>query len=305
MAVVETPMQDPVETRFDLNKEPIRPTRILLYVFLSVTALVWIIPIFGAVFASFRPFSETVREGAFSWPSSFTLDNYREAWEQGDILRKYWNTALILVPALALTLFFSSMVAFAASRYSWKFNISFLVLFTAGNLLPQQIIIQPLFQIYNRIPLPEFLSNSGKLNGSTWGLILIHVAFQSGFCTFVLSNYMKLLPKSLNEAALVDGASMWVLYSKIIMPLTRPALAALATLEFTWIYNDFFWAVVLEQQGDDRPITSSLANLGGEFATDDNLIAAASMYVAIPTLLVYLALQRHFIAGLTLGADKG
>ncbi len=294
-----------MDAEFERNKEPLRPSRVVLYVFLTLTALVWLVPIAGAVFASFRPFSETVREGAFSWPNSFTLDNYREAWEQGDILRKYWNTALILVPALILTLFFSSMVAFVCSRYSWKFNISFLVLFTAGNLLPQQIIIQPLFQIYNRIPLPEFMSNSGKLNGSTWGLILIHVAFQSGFCTFVLSNYMKLLPKSLNEAALVDGASMWVLYWRVIMPLTRPALAALATLEFTWIYNDFFWAVVLEQQGDDRPITSSLANLGGEFATDDNLIAAASMFVAIPTLLVYLALQKHFIAGLTLGADKG
>ena len=294
-----------LEAEFERNKQPLRPARALLYIFLTITAVVWMIPIVGAVFSSFRPFSETVREGAFSWPNEFTLENYENAWEQGDILRKYWNTALILIPALTLTLFFSSMVAFAASRYSWRFNITFLVLFTAGNLLPQQIIIQPLFQMYNRVPLPEFMSNSGKLNGSTWGLILIHVAFQSGFCTFVLSNYMKLLPKSLNEAARVDGASIWVLYWQVIMPLTRPALAALATLEFTWIYNDFFWAVVLEQQGADRPITSSLANLGGEFATDDNLIAAASMFVAIPTLIVYLALQKHFIAGLTLGADKG
>jgi len=292
-------------TVFEENKAPVRPARLLLYVFLTLTAFVWLVPILGAIFSSFRPFADTVQNGYFSWPESFTLDNYKNAWTDGDILRKYWNTALILIPALILTLFFSSMVAFAASRYSWKFNITFLVLFTAGNLLPQQIIIQPLFQMYNRIPLPEWMSNSGKLNGSTWGLILIHVAFQSGFCTFVLSNYMKLLPKSLNEAARVDGASMWVLYWRVIMPLTRPALAALATLEFTWIYNDFFWAVVLEQQGADRPITSSLANLGGEFFTDDNLIAAASMYVALPTLIVYLALQKHFIAGLTLGADKG
>jgi len=287
------------------NKAPIRPARVLLHIFLFLTALVWLVPILGAIYASFRPFSDTVRDGYFSVPDELTLDNYKNAWTQGDILKKYWNTFLILVPALTLTLFFSSMVAFAASRYSWRFNISLLVLFTAGNLLPQQIIIQPLFQMYNRIPLPEFLSNSGKLNGSTWGLILIHVAFQSGFCTFVLSNYMKLLPKSLNEAARVDGAGVWTLYWQIIMPLTRPALAALATLEFTWIYNDFFWAVVLEQQGDDRPITSSLANLGGEFFTDDNLIAAASMYVAAPTLIVYFALQKHFIAGLALGADKG
>jgi multiple sugar transport system permease protein len=268
-------------------------------------AVIWLIPIVGAAYASLRPFAETVRDGAFSWPHTLTWDNYRNAWTESDIPHKYWNTTLILVPALILTLFFSSMVAFVCSRFSWRFNITMLMIFTAGNLLPQQIIIQPLFQFYNHVELPGFLSNSGKLNGSVWGLILIHVAFQSGFCTFVLSNYMKLLPKSLNEAARIDGAGVWKQYWQIIMPLTLPAIAALATLEFTWIYNDFFWAVVLEQQGADRPITSSLANLGGEFFTDDNLIAAASMYVALPTLIVYLALQRYFIAGLTIGAEKG
>ncbi|CAN5771701.1 carbohydrate ABC transporter permease [soil metagenome] len=287
------------------RKFRLHPGRILLYAFVTITALIWLIPIAGAIFSSFRPFAETVQNGFFSRPESLTLDNYRNAWEQGDIARKYLNTAVILIPALILTLFFASMVAFVASRYSWRFNIALLALFTAGNLLPPQIIIQPLFQFYNRVELPTWLSNSGKLNGSALGLILIHVAFQSGFCTFVLSNYMKLLPKSLNEAARIDGAGVWKQYSQIIMPLTLPAVAALATLEFTWIYNDFFWAVVLEQQGADRPITSALANLGGEFFTDDNLIAAASVFVALPTLIVYLALQRYFIAGLTIGAEKG
>jgi len=287
------------------RRKPLTLGRILLYIFVTVTAFVWIVPIAGAIFASVRPFTDTVRDGFFSWPQSLTLDNYHNAWEQGDIARKYWNTAVILVPALLFTLFFSSMVAFVCSRYSWRFNILLLSIFTAGNLLPQQIIIQPLFQFYNRVPLPDWLSNSGRLNGSALGIILIHIAFQSGFCTFVLSNYMKLLPKSLNEAARMDGAGVWKQYWQIIMPLTLPALAALATLEFTWIYNDFFWAVVLEQQGADRPITSSLANLGGEFFTDDNLIAAASMFVALPTLIVYFALQRYFIAGLTIGAEKG
>lgn len=285
--------------------KPLTLGRILLYIFVSLTAFVWILPIAGAIIASLRPFTETVRDGFFSWPQSLTLDNYRNAWDQGDIARKYWNTAVILVPALIVTLFFSSMVAFVCSRYSWRFNILLLSIFTAGNLLPQQIIIQPLYQFYNRVPLPDWLSNSGKLNGSALGIILIHIAFQSGFCTFVLSNYMKLLPKSLNEAARMDGAGVWKQYWQIIMPLTLPAIAALATLEFTWIYNDFFWAVVLEQQGADRPITSSLANLGGEFFTDDNLIAAASMFVALPTLIVYFSLQRYFIAGLTIGAEKG
>jgi multiple sugar transport system permease protein len=94
-------------------------------------------------------------------------------------------------------------------------------------------------------------------------------------------------------------------YFQIVLPLCRPALAALATLEFAWLYNDFFWGVVLLNQGDQRPITSSIANLGGQFFSDDNLIAAASMIIIVPTLAVYLALQRHFVSGLTLGANKG
>jgi multiple sugar transport system permease protein len=291
---------------YSRRRRPLRPARLLLYAFVSITSLVWLIPIIGAVFSSFRPFAETLQNGAFSWPHSFTLDNYRSAWDQGDILHKYRNTALILVPSLVLTLWFASMVAFVCSRYSWRFNITLLMVFTAGNLLPQQIIIQPLFQFYNHVTLPTtFLTPTGKLNGSFLGLILIHVAFQSGFCTFVLSNYMKLLPKSLNEAARIDGAGVWKQYTQIIMPLTLPALAALATLEFTWIYNDFFWAVVLMQRGADRPITSSLANLRGQFFTNDNLVAAASVYVALPTLVVYFALQRYFISGLTIGAEKG
>ena len=143
------------------------------------------------------------------------------------------------------------------------------------------------------------------MRGSLVGLILIHVAFQSGFCTFVLSNYMKTLPKELNEAAVVDGASLWRLYWQIIMPLTRPAIAALATLQFAWIYNDYFWAVSLIQQGNDLPITSSLRNLSGEFFTDDNLVSAGSLIVVAPTVFIYLIMRKQFIAGLSVGASKG
>ena len=116
---------------------------------------------------------------------------------------------------------------------------------------------------------------------------------------------MKTIPTELNEAAQVDGATVWRQYWQIIMPLCRPPLAALATLLFTWIYNDFFWAQVLMQTGDKRPITSAIAGLQGQFFTDNNLIAAASLVAALPTLIVFFALQRHFIGGLTLGATKG
>lgn len=286
-------------------KPPLRWQRVAAYVFLIGLCVAWLVPVAGALYSSFRPYSETSSKGFFSLPDTFTLQNYRDAWSQGNMRHHYWITALIVIPSVLLTLAFSSLVAFGISRLSWKFNVTFLMLFTAGNLLPPQVLAQPLFQMYKRIPLPEFVSGTGVMLGSTLGIITIHVAFQTGFCAFVLSNYMKTLPKELNEAAMIDGAGLWRQYWQVTMPLCRPAMAALATLQFTWVFNDFFWAVLLQNQGRSRPITSSLANLGGQFFTDDNLIAAGSMLVAIPTLTVYLALQKHFISGLTLGATKG
>jgi multiple sugar transport system permease protein len=288
------------------KKQPLRAPRVLLHVFLIATALVWLIPIGGAIYTSFRPYGETSTRGFFSFPKSLSLENYRHAFTQGQMARHYWVTFLIVVPSLILTLLFASFVAFVISRYSFKFNLALLVLFTAGNLLPQQVIIQPLFQMYKRIPLPGFLSpHSGNLLNTLAGVVLIHVAFQTGFCTFVLSNYMKTIPKEISEAARVDGAGVTTQFFRVILPLCRPALAALGTLEFTWIYNDFFWAVVLVNQGDDRPITTSIANLTGQFFTDSNLVAAGSILIALPTLIVYLILQKQFISGLTLGANKG
>ncbi len=281
--------------------------RISLYVFLTAMALLWLVPVGGAIYASLRPYSETQKLGIFSLPKTFTFQNYRNAWSQGSMGRAFGNTMFIVIPSLILILFLSSAMAFAVSRFSWRFNVTLLLVFTAGNLLPPQVLFQPLFQMFKAMPWPDFLSDTdtGNLLGTKIAIILVHVGFQTGFCTFVLSNYMKTIPKELGEAAMVDGASVVRQFFQIIMPLCRPALAALATLEFTWLYNDFFWAVVLLNQGDQRPITSSIANLGGQFFADDNLIAAASMIIAVPTLAVYLALQRHFISGLTLGANKG
>ena len=180
-----------------------------------------------------------------------------------------------------------------------------LMLFTAGNLLPAQVIITPLYRLYLILPLPAPLSTNGVWYDQYFGIMMIHIAFQLGFCTFVLSNYMKTISRELTEAALVDGASVFRTYWQVILPLCKPPLAALATLEFTFIYNDFFWALVLMFTGNKRPITSALNNLQGQFFSDNNLLAAGAIIIAAPTLIVYFILQRQFIRGLTLGSTKG
>ncbi|MFF7475822.1 ABC transporter permease subunit [Streptomyces sp. NPDC008092] len=293
-----------VSSALPKQRNPIRPARVLLHVFLALTALAWLAPLLWAIFSALRPYSETSNDGYVSWPHTLNFDNFKNAFEQSDMTHYFMNTLVIAVPAVLLTLFLSSMVAFYVARFDFRVNLFLLLVFTAGNLLPQQVIITPLYRMYLLTNLPG-ITASGKLYDSALGLVLIHVAFQSGFCAFVLSNYMRSLPHELTEAALVDGASVWRLYWQITLPLCKPAMAALATLLSIWIYNDFFWALVLISTGENMPITSALNNLSGQYFTDPNLVAAGSLLTAIPTLLVYFALQKQFVSGLTLGSAKG
>ena len=273
-------------------------------VFLAVVALVWIFPLGYALLGSFRDYDYTSKNGYFSF-GGFTLDNYKNAWVQADFTRTLLNSAYITIPAVLLTLFLSCCVAFVVARFSWKLNLVLLGVFTAANLLPPQALLIPVYRMFRAIEVPFWFSESGTLLNSYWGLIAVNVAFQTGFCAFVLSNYMKALPRELYESAVVDGAGVLRQFFQLTLPLCRPPLAALATLEVTWIYNEFFWATVLLQSGDKFPVTSSINNLRGEFFTDFNLVAAGSVVIALPTLIVFFVLQKQFVAGLTLGSTKG
>jgi multiple sugar transport system permease protein len=284
---------------------PGRRARVVSYTFLTVTATLWLLPLLWAVYTSLRPESATEKYGYLSVGGPLNLENYGAAWRQGGFSKYFVNSAIITIPAVLITIALSSMVAFALSRVRWRYNIPLLILFTAGNLLPQQILAAPLFELYKHATLPLSVSDSGSLLNTYYGVIAVNVAFQIGFCTFVLSNYMKALPYELTEAAMVDGASVFRQYRTIVLPLCRPALAALGTLEFTFMYNDFLWALALMSTGDKLPVTSALNNLRGQFFVDYNLLAAGSVLVALPTLIIFQAVQKQFVSGLTLGATKG
>ena len=284
-----------------------RINRAVLHLFLTAVALLFMWPLVYAVYMSLRPFGDISLNatGPFSLPNHINLDNYTYVINNANLLHYFWNTALITAPAVLIALWVSSMTAFAISQYSWKLNLLVLMIFTAGNLLPPQVIVLPLVKLYFNIPLLAPLSDNGKLFDQTIGVILIHVTFQTGFCTFVLSNYMKTLPRELVEASMIDGAGVFTIYRRVILPLCTPALAALGTLLTVWIYNDFFWSLFLFTSGAKRPITAALNNLQGEYVSNLSQMAAISVLVAIPTVALYLLLQRWFVRGLTLGTAKG
>ena len=282
-----------------------RSRKPLLHGFLIVMSLLWLFPLLYAVMNSLRSYEYTQENGYLSF-GGWTFDNYTTAWERAGFTEKFINTLYVTIPGVILTLFLSSCMGFVLARFSFKLNLTLLGIFLAANLLPQQALLIPLYRMFREIPLPEWMNaDGGTLLNSYWALILVNTAFQTGFCTFVLSNYMKTLPKEIYESAMVDGASVLRQYWQLTLPLCRPPLAALATLQVTWIYNEFFWATVLMQTGDKFPITSSLNNLRGQFFTDVNLVAAGSLIVALPPLIVFFMLQKQFVSGLTLGATKG
>jgi multiple sugar transport system permease protein len=260
-----------------------------------IGAFVWLIPIVGSVLTSFRGFDDFNARGFWSIPEAFTLDNYIRAWGKMGIDKYLLNSFIVTIPSLFGCIMLASMCAYALVRFQFKLAKPLYYMFVAGLLLPFQMLLLPVFKLTNDL---------GVYN-TYWALIFFHTAFQLAFCTFVLRNFMKTVPASLFESAMIDGATEWTIFLRIAFPLMMPGIASLATLEFTWIFNDYLWALVLITDNSLKPITTGLANLRGQFTTDYPLIVAGSIIACAPTLIVFFALQRYFIGGLTVGATKG
>lgn len=266
----------------------------LVYIFLTVLTLLWLLPIFAALITSFRTMDDITINGFWAIPEEFTLNNFSEAWTQARVSRYLANSFIITIPSLVGMLFLSSLSAYALARFKFRLNLPIYFMFVAGTMLPFQILLLPVFR----------LSNELGLYNTYWALIAIHTVFQLGFCTFVMRNFMRTVPSEIFDAGKVDGAGEFRLYWQIMLPLSLPSMAALATLEFTWVFNDYLWAIILVSADSLRPVTAGLATLRGQYTTDWPVITAGSLLATVPTVFVFIFLQRYFIQGLTLGSGK-
>lgn len=280
--------------RSTIHRRRLRFGRALLYIFLISFTLIYMMPFFSALITSVRTQDDISLNGFWSIPEEITFQNFPDAWTGGRVNRYLLNSFIITIPALTATIFLSSLSAFALARYKFPGNRLIYFMYVGGTMLPFQILLLPVFMLTNKF----------GLYNTYWSVILIHTAFQLGFCTFVLRNFMRTLPGEIMDAARIDGASEFGIYWRIVMPLTVPAIAAVAVLEFTWIFNDYIWALILIQDDALKPVTAGLAGLQGQFSTNWPLIVAAALMAAVPTLIIFFALQRYFIGGLTLGSGK-
>ena len=268
----------------------------LISILLIAFGIVWLFPIIWTLWSSFRPYSDVLNRGLFSVPNSFTLANYSVALEKMAVVRYFINTVIILVPSVFFILFFGSMIAFGISKYRIKYKKSILLALTAGSMLPAQFIYYPIFKMY--IFIGGALGDKTLLYDSYLGVILVHIALQTGFATFVLHSHLESIPKELSEAAQVDGAGVIRHYISIILPMLKAPLASMAIMFSVWIYNDFFWAWSLLKRDQFFPITTSLTRVGAfsRIIPDQNVLAAGAIMVALPLLLLYFTMKRYFAA---------
>ncbi len=272
------------------------PTRWLYKVALPISLLVWLMPIIAVMLTSLRGQADLASGNYWGMPSQWMLiENYSAVFQNTPMVQFVLNSFYVTVPTVIGTVVLSTLAGFALGTYRFKFNMLVFLLFVGGNFVPFQILM---------VPVRE-LSLAMGMYDTTMGLVLFHIAFQTGFATFFLRNFIRDLPYELIEAARIEGASEWQIFYRVVLPLVRPAVAAVAVLIFTFIWNDYFWATVLIQGDHAMPVTGGLKSLNGQWVAQWQLVSAGSILAAMPPVIIFFLLQKQFIAGLTIGATKG
>ena len=272
-----------------------RSAQISYQAFLPVALILWLLPLIAVANFSIKPDADFVNGNYWGIPSSFEMfSNYGKVFFESNMPRYLLNSLLITVPTVIGAVALSAMAGFALGVYRFKGNLLIFFMFIAGNFVPFQILM---------VPVRDLTVNLGMYD-TIRGLVLFHIAFQTGFCTLFMRNFIRALPFPLIEAARVEGIAEWRIFLFVVLPLMKPALAALAVLIFTFIWNDYFWAVVLTQGPSAQPVTAGITEFNSQFRAAYHLMSAGSIVAALPPVLMFFLMQKHFIAGLTLGAVK-
>ncbi len=270
--------------------------RVMYNVALPVSLFVWLLPLLAIMLTSVRSAEDLAQGNFWGWPHGLrAIGNYTDVFTRSPMGEYLFNSVKITLPAVAITLLLSTLAGFGLAKYRFRGNTLLLAIFIAGNFVPFQVLM---------IPVRTLMTTVFPLYNTVWALIVFHAAFQTGFCTLFMRNFIKELPDALIDAARMDGASELRVFGEIVLPLMRPALAALAVLEFTFIWNDYFWALVLVQSDNARPITAGLQALKGMWLASWQLMSAGAIIAALPSVALFFVMQRHFVSGLTLGGVK-
>lgn len=276
---------------FERFEEPV--LGFLQFALLLLLATIFFLPIFGTLLTSVRTIPDIMTNGAWSFPETFEWQNLSIAfWKMLPYLQA---STIITLPAVAGTLLVATMAGYALSRLRFRGRVWMFLVIVSLSFVPVHTQLIPVFKLISYLGLHDtFIAQ-----------IVVHIMRHIPFAVLIMTNFFNTVPGELREAARIDGANEWTIFRRIYVPVARPAISALIVLEFTWIWNDLLWGLVLTQGTGKKPVTVGILSFQGEYEIAYNMVAAGAIVAAIPTLAVFLLFQKHFIRGMTMGSVKG
>ena len=270
-----------------------QPPPLLLYGALAAGVALTLLPLLWMLAASLMPAGEANSYPPRLWPSAVTFEHYIALFTRLDLGRYLLNSALLASAVTAIALFVNSMAGYAFAKFRFRYRDRLFQGLLAAMVIPAQVAMLPLFLL---------LKQFGLIN-TYWGVIIPGMA--SIFGIFLIRQYLLAIPDSLLDAARMDGAGEFRIYWSLILPLCRPILVTLAIFTFLGAWNDFMWPLIVLTDSSMYTLPVALANLLGEHVQDTELMMAGSVLTVLPVMLLFVALQKYYIAGIMLGGMKG
>ncbi len=276
------------------SKTVVYIAKICKYLFMAFFTFIAVGPIVWAGISSFKTYGE-INSSALSWPSSFHLDNYKAAFQFAPIAKYFLNSVIIVGSSVLVTVALVAMCSYIISRFEFKLKILIVLLISASLMLPAQAISQPLFAIFQKLGIFD----------TKLGLVIVYSAMGIPMSFFVMTSYYKTISTALEESAYIDGATFLQTFLHIILPLAKPGLVTIALLQFINTWNEFYFALMLTSGDRARTVPIALNYYMGTFANNYSALFAAVVMTVLPTILVFILLQRQVMESLTAGAVKG
>ncbi|WP_336322360.1 carbohydrate ABC transporter permease [Streptomyces lavendofoliae] len=264
--------------------------------FLAVVGLVWITPVAGLLLSSLRSANDNAASGwwtALTGPGQLSFDNYSALLGNAGITRAFWNTVLISVPTTVLVVVLAALAGYAFAWLEFPGRDWIFLAVVALLVVPVQVGLLPVAKLFGQL----------GLFGTIPGVVLFHVAYGLPFAVFLLRNYFADIPREMLEAARMDGGGEWRIFTRLVLPVGRPAIASLAIFQFLWVWNDMLVALLFADSSS-QPLTVQLQSQVRQFGSNIDVLAPGAFLSLIVPVVVFFAFQRHFVQGVMAGSVK-
>lgn len=277
------------------NDSAIYSWPVVIFIVLLILSILFLAPTFGVLLSSVKTTRDISLGELWKIPNELYFGNYVEVLSNPAVGQYFVNTLLVTVPATFASIVLGSLAGYVFAKLPFRGSEILFLILVSGMFFPPQVILIPLFRLFNSLGLIDTL----------WPIFLVHTALGIPICSLLMRNFFSTIPAEVREAAILDGANEWQILTRIALPLSLSALAVLATLQFTWIWNDFLWPLIFTQSDEKRTIMIGIVNLRGQYTVAWGVQGALSLIASLPTILIFLFFQRYFIKGMTMGAVKG